>query len=237
MSKRRGVSWLDFYTYTHTRALFKSLLGAVRVAVYTTAEFYRASGGSIKSVYSLASPIDYNTIYRASIYMYDGNLYLKEKGKKGRRRRGSNWTHVAVFEAHFPRWMWWIGHEKIFSLLLLFVRPFFSFSYVFFFFFLNLFFWPPRTGQVDDLSRARTNGSAPTGSLSLSTVLVVVVVAAGPPGDRIIEQAGLPLDAIASQRVFNKINGTRLQVFCSNQVQGSSDLSFFSFTLLSQKGY
>ena len=106
-----------------------------------------------------------------------------------------------------------------------------------FFFFLNLFFWPPRTGQVDDLSRARTNGSAPTGSLSLSTVLVVVVVAAGPPGDRMIEQAGLPLDAIASQRVFNKINGTRLQVFCSNQVQGSSDLSFFSFTLLSQKGY
>ena len=47
------------YVHTHTRALFKSLLGAVRVAVYTTAEFYRASGGSIKSVYSLAGPIDY----------------------------------------------------------------------------------------------------------------------------------------------------------------------------------
>ena len=76
----------------------------------TASEFYRASGGSIKSVYSLAGPIDYNTIYRAQpaqpascafiCLMGTDNLYLKKKKKK--KRVKSNGKHMLPFFFIFP---------------------------------------------------------------------------------------------------------------------------------------
>lgn len=83
--------------YTHTQTADSGLAAGrlVVVVVYSLAiiwsiataiiragrdaasEFYRASGGSIKSVYSLAGPIDYNTIYRARASAYSvAHLYV-----------------------------------------------------------------------------------------------------------------------------------------------------------------
>lgn len=115
-----------------------------------------------------------------------------------------------------------------FSIVVMYIfQPFLSFS-------VGLLA-PPRTGQLDDLSRARTNGSAlliPLSWLpfSLKQFYYYFFASMGPPpaplGDGIIEQAGQPdlVRPIGSQRaVFNKINETRL-----------SQVSIFNFFFLLQ---
>lgn len=140
------------------------------------AEFYRASGGSIKSVYSLASPIDYNTIYRTSIYMYDGNLYLRKTNRKVRTE------HMLLFSDEMDVMD---RAPKIFSQV--FQNFFFSFlyssasSFCFSFFFPFSTFSPDRRGLdrwaiCHELVRMGALGPA-----------LLLSLKEQPPGDRVIE--------------------------------------------------